>query len=292
MPVTTTVDALHVLAAAVWIGGLVVLAAAWAPVAARDWGADAAHALLRWSRTAALAVAVIVVTGVLQAWWEVGDWRALWTTTYGLLVVGKVAVLLAVLALAAVSRRRARQASASVAAGSGAVAAPSDTRGGTALLTAAPAVPTPTLRRLRTSVAVEAILLAGVLALTAVLVDTLPAVQAYAPSFSTTVTGTDVDGATVQVRLTVSPTRAGPETIDVEARTADGRVLDLTEVDGSVRAAALGLGPITFTGRAVGAGHARATGVAVPAPGVWEVVLQLRAGPATDYEAAATYRVE
>jgi len=329
VPFTATADAAHLLAASIWIGGLVVLAAAWVPVAVAGWTPRAGRTLLLWSRTAAAAVAVIVVTGALQAWRDVDAWPALWSTTYGRLLLGKTAVLLAVLALAAASRRWARilAATAEDPLGPGhpgdrggahddvpalepvllpgrtpatlaeahpapawappSASPPSDGRS----WPAAPPVRGPTPARLRASVTVEAALLAGVLALTAVLVDSVPAVQAYAPSFTATVPGVDADGNTVSVHVTVSPVRAGIETVDVEAHRAGGDAVPLSEVDGTLTARALGLGPITFSALPTSPSHARATAVPVPVPGVWTAVLQVRSGPFTDYAATITYSV-
>jgi len=101
------VNAVHLVAAGAWLGALPALALLLA-AASREDGADgrpfavlAAHHFSTW----ALAVmTVIVVSGVWNAWNEVGSVPALVGTGYGRLVLLKVALLLPVLALAARNR--------------------------------------------------------------------------------------------------------------------------------------------------------------------------------------------
>ena len=105
-PVTATVDAAHLLAASVWIGGLVVLVTGLLPAAAARWEEDTlAVVLRRWSRVAMAAVTVLVVTGAVQAWRGVGSGGRSTTTSYGLLVAVKVALLAVALVAAELGRR-------------------------------------------------------------------------------------------------------------------------------------------------------------------------------------------
>src|SRR5262249_18080081 len=71
---------LHMLAAGVWVGGLV-----WLLLGLRDRdGAPRAAAVRRFSQLAFAAVAVIAVTGVLRAVPEVGSLGALVSTSFGI----------------------------------------------------------------------------------------------------------------------------------------------------------------------------------------------------------------
>jgi putative copper resistance protein D len=103
------VDALHVVAAGTWAGALLPLAILWRR-AGRDDGADsrpyATLAAHRFSRWALGAVSVAVVTGALNAIVQVGSIAALVGTPYGRLLLGKLLVLVGVLAIGAVNRRR------------------------------------------------------------------------------------------------------------------------------------------------------------------------------------------
>jgi copper transport protein len=58
----------------------------------------------RFSRLALMAVAVLVATGLYQAWREVGSVSALMDTAYGRLLLAKVVVLLCVIGVARRSR--------------------------------------------------------------------------------------------------------------------------------------------------------------------------------------------
>ncbi|GAA5209611.1 copper resistance protein CopC [Streptomyces thinghirensis] len=98
VPVAVTSSVLHLLATAVWLGGLVAL------LAILRSSADAAT-VARFSRTAFASVTVLVVTGVYQSWRGLGSWPALTETTYGRLLLAKLAGVAVLLAAAAVSRR-------------------------------------------------------------------------------------------------------------------------------------------------------------------------------------------
>ena len=98
-PVAMVALTLHVAAMAVWVGGLFVVAVL---VAGR--GAAVASVVRRFSRLALAAVGVLVATGLYQAWREVGSVSGLTDTTYGRLLLAKVAILLCVLGVARGSR--------------------------------------------------------------------------------------------------------------------------------------------------------------------------------------------
>ena len=91
-------DWVHVLAASAWIGGLVfVLVALWRAGLER-WSL-AARAVPRFSALAVVSVTALLVAGVVGGFLEVRSWSALWETTYGQLLLVKVALVLPVLAL-------------------------------------------------------------------------------------------------------------------------------------------------------------------------------------------------
>jgi copper transport protein len=94
------VGVLHFAAAAVWFGGLVLLGTCVLPRA--DVGLLAA--VPRFSSVAFTAMVVIVVTGMVQSWRQLGSLQALGQTAYGRLLVAKVAVFLLLIAVAGRSR--------------------------------------------------------------------------------------------------------------------------------------------------------------------------------------------
>lgn len=77
-----TVHALHACAAAVWMGGLLLLVLAVLP-ASRSDPARLPHAVDAFSRVALIAVGVLVVTGVFNNWDRLGGLGALITTSFG-----------------------------------------------------------------------------------------------------------------------------------------------------------------------------------------------------------------
>ncbi|MCG8970851.1 copper resistance protein CopC [Streptomyces sp. CL12-4] len=207
VPLAVTSSVLHLLATAVWLGGLVALLTTLR-------GSPDASTVARFSRVAPACVTVLAVTGVYQSWRGLGSWPALTGTTYGRLLLAKLAGVCVLLAVAAVSRRwtgalvgrapvpegeRARAAEAPVPEGERARAAEALVPVGASPRTASPPPPSaaspagpgagPTgpspgdehadavtahRRGLRRSVLAEAVVAAVVLVLTTLLTSTLP----------------------------------------------------------------------------------------------------------------------
>jgi copper transport protein len=98
--VGAVVGVVHFSAAAVWFGGVVLLGTCVLP--RPELGS--LQAVHRFSSVAFTAMVVIVVTGIVQSWRQVGSLQALGQTAYGRLLVAKVAVFLLLIAVAASSR--------------------------------------------------------------------------------------------------------------------------------------------------------------------------------------------
>ena len=140
-------------------------------------------AVRRFSTLALTCVIVLVVSGLAQAWRQIGELSAITTTRYGQLLLVKVGLLVVILGFAAVSRARVR----------------SNLSG--AVTSSGPSA-------LARSVRAETALGVGVVAVTAVLVATTPARIAYRPIEERTVTA-----GPVTVQLTAVP--EGGHTIDL-----------------------------------------------------------------------------
>jgi copper transport protein len=300
VPVWATLDALHLAAASVWVGGLAMLTYA---MLARSTAADLAAVLPRWSRLAMVAVATLVVTGSAQAWRQIGSLAALTGTEYGLLVLGKVAGLIVMLVLAEMGRRWVIRSAGTVAspvlerAAAGPVSGPrpssagAETAGMVAVKDTLVQPVEPSIGRLRASVSAEVGIAAVVLALTAVLVNTAPANTAFAPPYSATVVGQGNNGEAITVTLDVDQTKAGLTTMHVYTHSRDGAVLPFVAVDGSLTEPSTGLGPVNFSFANAGPGRGTASAVVVPAPGTWTLTAQVRTDEITDYSATTTYTV-
>jgi copper transport protein len=102
VPVAVASSMLHLLAMAVWLGGLAALLLAL--YRAPDEDPLPPNAVVRFSRIALTSVAVLAVTGVYQSWRGLGSWDA-FSTTYGRILVFKVWGVLVMLLAASYSRR-------------------------------------------------------------------------------------------------------------------------------------------------------------------------------------------
>jgi copper transport protein len=107
-PAGVVVHGFHGLAAAGWLGTLGVMMLAWNSQR-RTAGVDApvtlARLVQRFSPVALTSALVMAVTGAITAVTMLKSWEALFGTTYGRLLLAKLAVLLAVLALGAMNWR-------------------------------------------------------------------------------------------------------------------------------------------------------------------------------------------
>lgn len=99
-----TVDAVHLLAAGLWVGGILALATLRPP---GGWGSTSGHSLLsRFSPVAAGAFAVTVGFGAVQAFLELGGIQPLVRTSYGSALLVKVALVGAMVPLSLRAWRR------------------------------------------------------------------------------------------------------------------------------------------------------------------------------------------
>ena len=187
-PVDVAVQALHVIAVGLWLGGLAGLLL----TIGRTADEHTARAARRFSWLATIGIATVAVTGLLRAISEVGTVDALLTSDFGHLLIAKTALLATLALLGAVNHFR---------------NVPAAGR---------------TVRGLRRVGSVELLVGATVLLLTASLVNLAPpaevAAATAAPSPSPSgspvpvvVEGSDF-GTSVKVRLAVSPGTAGFDT--------------------------------------------------------------------------------
>ncbi|MGH8860171.1 MAG: copper resistance protein CopC, partial [Jatrophihabitantaceae bacterium] len=204
--VSMIADTLHLSAVAVWVGGLAVLCLVVLP---RRDAAELVRVLPVFSRVAFTCVAVIAVTGTYAAWLATGSWRALFETTYGLLVVAKVVGFIGLLALGNLSRmviqRRVRRPV--VAYARTAEVEP---------LPGPPGLAAADVERLRRTVLVEVAIAAVVLALAAVLVGRPRGSDALAAADRAPVTATAAISADRSARVRVDPGRHGIVSVAVD----------------------------------------------------------------------------
>jgi copper transport protein len=231
-PYALIADVIHVSAASMWIGGLVVLLAVVLPTAAFD---EATTVVRGFSRNALYAVTAIVATGVFQAWRQIGTVEALKTTTYGKLVVVKALLVAAVLCIAYASRTvvQKRWSPASV-------------------------------RTLRRSVSVEAVTAVGVLAVTSLLVNAVPA-----KTLVTKAPSGELTGKAMLIDYTATPGRVGPNEIHLYALTKTGQPQPVVEMKLTLALPGRGIAPIDVPLQNAGPGHFQSLNFEVPFGGQW-----------------------
>lgn len=102
-------DIVHLLAAAIWVGALVALAALLLESIRKRTGAqEALRGLEAFSPVGVTAVALLLLSGVINSWFLVGPAHLaqLLTSPYGLLLDAKLVLFAAMLVLAAANRYR------------------------------------------------------------------------------------------------------------------------------------------------------------------------------------------
>ena len=121
-PAAVALDYLHNLVAAAWIGGVAYLAFALLPAlrgrggaaGGRDTGTLMLAAIPRFTVVAAVSIGIVVVSGPLLMWILDGDIGEVAGSTYGRLIMAKVALALAMVGMAAHHHRVAAAAAAAL----------------------------------------------------------------------------------------------------------------------------------------------------------------------------------
>ncbi|MEU4217852.1 copper resistance protein CopC [Actinoplanes sp. NPDC026623] len=243
--VSVVVDTIHLGSMAVWLGGLVMLAGFLLRLAdERELGAI----LPIWSRWAATAVAALLIAGSVQALIEVASFEGLFGSTYGRLILAKIALAAVVMAMASYSRRLVRDRRAESGPG-----------------------------RLRRVVIAELAVTAVVLGVTAALVQIAPprtATAADGGAASTTISQTVAnDSASLQVD--VFPATVGNNSLHLYAYTLDNKPLPVVEWTATAALPSKGIEPIEVPLLRITDFHAIGD-VALPAAGDWTLKFTLR----------------
>jgi copper transport protein len=292
------VTAVHLAAMALWTGGLVALLAGLLRQGVR--AGDVATALPRFSRLALGSVVALVLTGVVQAVREVGSPTALLSTTYGWVLVAKLALLLVVLAAAGVSRVWVQQhlgaprSPRRVPAHAFAQGAPAQDEVDEAVAARAAAqadAAVDDVRPFRRSVLLEAAVLALVLALSAVLAGTPPARSAVADPVDVTLPLQGASGPDGTVQMSLDPARPGANTLHLYLFDDDGRLTQPAELRVTLTEEQQQIGPLDVELEPAGPGHYVAEGLTVPGAGTWTLALTARLDEFTATTARTTFPV-
>jgi copper transport protein len=104
--VTVLLDWLHLVAGSIWLGGLLGLLVLWLSLPAARRVAGLIVSVPRFSNLAFVSVLLLLGTGIGETVVHLPVLQALWQTSYGKVILIKIAILLATLPLAAVNLLR------------------------------------------------------------------------------------------------------------------------------------------------------------------------------------------
>lgn len=242
-------DAVHVAAAAAWFGGLVVLVAALRERSLDDDPVAAAGLVSRYSAVAVGSVVAVTLAGSAMSWALVRQPRALTSTAYGWTLVAKLVLALIVIAIGVLNNRR--------------------------LVPAVAGASHRGWERLRRVTRLEAGLMAGVLVVTAFLVNLRPAAEAAGITgvFETTRTVTDE----LTLNLVVDPNRAGENQIHLYLLDRTGRpTSEVEDVTLELSLPAQDVGPIQRETFVAGPGHWQLNGNELSIAGEWVIDVVVR----------------
>ncbi|MBM7081301.1 copper resistance CopC/CopD family protein [Micromonospora humidisoli] len=259
--VSVLVDAVHLGSMAVWLGGLVMLAGFLLRRAdERELGAI----LPIWSRWAALAVAALLLAGVVQGLIEVASVEALTGTTYGRLLLAKIGLFALVVAVAAYSRQLVRRRTAA-------------------------ARPLPVRRAVWVELAVTAV----ILGVTATLVQTPPARTtvdggsgADAGYYSTTLTS-----PLYSLQVELDPAERGNNSMHLYAYTPDNRPQPVVEWKATAALPSAGVEPIDIPLLKLTDNHATGE-FSFPSAGEWQLRFTVRTSDIDQATVTATVPIK
>lgn len=261
VPIALVTDTLHVSAMALWIGGLVALAAVTLTAFVRTTVPDPPLVLNRFSKMAMTCVGVLIVTGAFQTWRQVGSLDQLRSTDYGRILIVKLLLFVVMLVLAAFARETVfrltwRESD---------EPEPDEPDADPIEIDSAKEV-----IGLRRALAVEIIFAVMVLITTAVLVNAAPARTEAAGSAQGAV-GVTLKNSEVAVDITAAPGVSGRNDIHVNTFTPAGSPRAVLDLKVAFSFPSRSISAIDVPLRRLGPGHYYSPGFDVPLAGAWRV---------------------
>jgi copper transport protein len=253
--VGTIATVVHIAAMAAWIGGLVVLLVV---LRTNDEHIDHRTIALRFSMLAFVAVGAVALSGLVSGWRQIGSIHGLTSTTYGRLLLTKVAVVALVLAGAAASRRLLRH----------------------------PVEGQQLAPPLRRTVGIEVVLAAVVLGLTSMLVATKPALAELGQPVDTTI----VQGPRF-ASIQILPARQGRNTVHATIARQDGSLEKADEITVRATMPSRDVGPLVVPTKLLAANHVTSDDLQLPFTGTWQLEVLARYGETEQVRWVVTFRV-
>jgi copper transport protein len=257
--VSVVVDAIHVAAMSVWLGGLVMLVGFLLPKANER---ELAAILPIWSRWAATSVGALILAGLVSALIEVSSVHGLVDSTYGRLILIKVALAMCVLGVAWWSRRLVRNRTAEQ-----------------------------KPRGLRKAVFVELGITAVILGVTAALVQiSPPRSQAAADTAATSTVDRTLTSSTMALQVDLFPATVGNNSLHLYAYTPANKPLTVVQWTATAALPAKGIEPIPISLLRITDFHAIGD-VALPQAGLWTFKFTARTSDIDEQTLSMTVQV-
>ena len=255
-------DMTHLAAGSTWIGGLFFTVFALLLAGSDRWPL-ASRAVPRFSLLAVFSVAALLLAGLTRGAEEVRPWpgfhtavtdlhgwHGLWDTTYGVLLLVKIGLVLPLLGLGAYNNRfavpRLKRQIASVV----------------------------EQRRFLRAAGTELAIMASIIGVTAVLVTEPPAKASVAPKFF----AKTVPIGNLDVNFVVDPATTGPNVMHLYFSNKVGNLAGVAGAKISASLPSKNLGPLRFQLLKVVPSHYTITGAVFPLDGDWQVTIEARRG--------------
>ena len=243
-------DVFHIAAASTWVGGLAFTILGLL-LAGEDRWPLASRAVPRFSLLAVVSVATLIVAGSLRGYQEVKAFHGLWDTTYGRLLLVKIALVLPLLALGAYNNRyavpRLKKQIASVV----------------------------EQRRFLRAAGMELAIMAIIVGVTAVLVTEPPAKASVTAAKYVTDT---VPIGPLEVNYLIDPAKTGPNVIHLYFFKTTGQPANVDDAKLSATLPSKNLGPLRIPLTRIVPSHYTTSAGVFPEAGDWQVTFEIRKG--------------
>lgn len=250
-PFAIFLDVFHVAAASTWVGGLAFTILALLLAGGDRWPL-ASRAVPRFSLLAVVSVATLITAGSIRGYQEVRSFNGLWHTTYGQLLLVKIALVLPLLLIGlynnrfAVPRLKKHVASAVE------------------------------QRRFLRAAGTELAIMAVIVGVTAVLVTEPPAKASVSAAKYATDT---VPIGPLEMNYIVEPARTGSNVIHLYFyRPKSGFPAGVDDATLKATLPSQGLGPLRIPLQRIVPSHYTTSSAVFPQPGDWRVTVEVRRG--------------
>ena len=257
-------DVFHVAAASTWVGGLAFTILGLL-LAGDDRWPLVSRAVPRFSLIAVVSVATLIVAGSLRGYQEVRAFHGLWDTTYGQLLLVKIALVLPLLGLGAYNNRyavpRLKKQIASVV----------------------------EQRRFLRAAGTELAIMAVIVGVTAVLVTEPPAKASISAAKYATDT---IPIGPLELNYLIDPAKTGPNVIHLYFyRPKSGFPASVDDAKMSATLPSKNLGPLRIPLTRIVPSHYTTSAGVFPEAGDWQVTFEIRRGQFQSYTQTVTVSI-